>query len=121
MTSCLRKIVTPGIQPMLPQQKGVGGWKSFEHLFQVTSEPPHVLVVFQNRQPLDVLVCRDAFEPLEHLVAGDGQAAFCHPVLGKKSAPDGVSVEDTAGVPRADDSEVQRSFCGGFAFSLEDN
>src|SRR5437763_2756349 len=74
MTSCLGKIVAPSVQPVLPQQKGVRRWKSLERLLHLTSEALHILVVFQNRQPLDMLVGGHAFEPLEHLVAGDGQA-----------------------------------------------
>ena len=110
MTSRLRKIVTPGIQPVLPQQKGVGGWKSFEHLFQVTSEPPHVLVVFQNRQPLGVLVCGDAFEPLEHLVAGDGQAPLPRVRVRQHRAPDRMRMQNRPGLPDARQGDVQERF-----------
>ena len=74
MTSCLHKIVAPGVQPVLAQQKGVRCWKSLERPLHLTGEVLHILVVFQNRQPFGVLVRSHAFEPLEHLVAGDGQA-----------------------------------------------
>ena len=76
MTSCLRKIVAPRVQAVLPQQKGVRCWKSFERPLHLTSEALHILIVFQNRQPLGVLVRGHAFEPLEHLIAGDGQASL---------------------------------------------
>src|SRR5882672_9626190 len=72
MTSCLRKIVAPGVQAVLAQQKGVRCWKSLERHLHLTSEALHILVVFQNRQPLGVLVRGHAFEALEHLVTGDG-------------------------------------------------
>ena len=77
VTSCLRKIVTPSVQPVLPQQKGVRRWKSLERDFDQMSEALHVLIVLQYRQPFGVLVRRHALEPLEHLVAGDGQATVC--------------------------------------------
>ena len=71
MTSCLRKIGTPRVQPVLPQQKGVRRWKSLERHLDQMSEALHVLVVLQNRQPFSVLVRRHALESLEHLVTED--------------------------------------------------
>ena len=88
MTSGLRKIVTPSVQAVLPQQKGVRCWKSFERPLHLTSEALHILVVFQNRQPLGVLVRGHAFEPLEHLVAGDGQAPLPRMHVRQDRAPD---------------------------------
>src|SRR5438132_7812327 len=44
MTSCLRKIVAPSVQPVLPQQKGMRGRKSLESRLHLTNEPLLILI-----------------------------------------------------------------------------
>ena len=110
MTSCLRKIVAPGVQPVLPQQKGVRCWKSLERPLHLTGEALHILVVFQNRQPLGVLVRSHAFEPLEHLVAGDGQTPLPRMHIRQDRAPDRMCMQNRPGLADARQSDVQERF-----------
>lgn len=107
MPPCLGKIVAPSVQPVLPQQKGVHRWKSLERLLHLTSEALHILVVFQNRQPLGVLVGGHAFEALEHLVAGDGQTPLPRMHVRQDRAPDRMCMQNRPGVADARHRDVQ--------------
>jgi len=107
MTSCLRKVVAPCVQAVLPQQKGVRCWKSLERFLHLTSKPLHILVVFQNRQPLGVLVRSHAFEALEHLVAGDGQTPLPRMHIRQDRAPDRMCMQNRPGVTDARHGDVE--------------
>ena len=107
MTSCLRKIVAPGVQAVLSQKKGVRGWKSLERLRHLTSEALHILVVFQNRQPLGVLVRGHTFEALEHLVAGDGQTPVRRMHIRQDRAPDRMCMQNRPGVADPRNRDMQ--------------
>ena len=108
MTSCLRKIVTPCVQPVLPQQKGVRCWRPLERRLDQMREALHVLVVLQNRQPFGVLVRRHALEPFEHLVTGDRQATICRVHVRQDRAPDGMRVQYRPGAADACHGNVQQ-------------
>ncbi len=57
-----------------------------------------------------MLVGANALEPLEHLVALDGEAAAVAEPLGQQRAPDRVRVQHRAGAARANDLDVQERF-----------
>ena len=115
MASCLRKIVAPSVQPVLPQQKGVRRGKPLERRLDQMREALHVLVVLQNRQPLGVLVRRHALEPLQHLVAGDGQPSLGRMHVREDRAPDRMRMQNRRGAPAACDGHVQQRFGRGSA------
>ncbi len=70
----LRQRVTPGVEPVAPQQDRMGAVVPSQCVSDAAGETPHVLVVFQDWNPFPMLVGRDALEPLEHLVARRGRA-----------------------------------------------
>ena len=76
MPHSLRKRVAPSVQPVTPEQEAMTRRVLTQHALHLDGEPVHVLVVVEDRQPLPVLVRRDTFEPLEHLEALNGEAAF---------------------------------------------
>jgi len=107
VTSCLRKIVTPGVQAVLPQHEGMRRRKSLQRGLDRTAEAFHVLVVFQNRHPLGVLMCLHAFESLEHLIARERQTLMRRVQIRENRAPNGVRMQNCAGAADPGHREVQ--------------
>ncbi len=66
---------TPSIKPMLLQKKTVDA-RAFPQGFRNPfCQFNHVLRIFENRQPLAVFMCENAFQPFEHFVPFEGDTA----------------------------------------------
>src|SRR5438034_5023776 len=57
MPFCLGHVIAPGVESMSPEQESVCALVLCECLTDLISERRHGLSVFDNRQPLAVLVC----------------------------------------------------------------
>src|SRR5262249_4241489 len=76
MTDRMRQRLTPGVQPVPTQEKRMASWVFGEHLPHAAGQVPHILIILENRNPLLMLVCDDAFEPLQHLVACNSESTW---------------------------------------------
>ena len=90
-----------------------------ERLGDAAREPRHVLIVFENGNPLAVLVRRDTFKPLEHFIPLYAQTTFGRVRVGKNIAPYRMGVQHRAGSAKADDRKVQQGFSGRLASAFE--
>src|SRR5262245_49518845 len=90
----LTKIRAPGVQPVAADQEPVRAGLTGAHPADDARGPRHVLIVFDDGQPLAVLVRSYALEPLQHLVALDRQAARIAVPCREQRAPGRVRVEN---------------------------
>src|SRR5687767_10235911 len=76
VTPRLRQIVAPSVQPMPAQQEAVGRRPLLQDRFDAAGQRRDVLVVFEDRHPLAVLMRAHPFETLQHLETTQPQAAL---------------------------------------------
>ena len=81
-----------------------------ERRAHLTGKPLHFLVVLEDRNPLALLVRRDAVKTLQHLVAFDDETSGCHVTVGEKSAPDRMCVQHGASAASSHDLDVEQCF-----------
>src|ERR671931_577059 len=87
-----RQGAAPSVQPVAPQEERVAAGIVRQHATHLARQPDHVLIVFEDWNPLAMFVCGDARQSLEHFVALDGQTAFGGGAVGEDGAPDGMRV-----------------------------
>ena len=63
----------------------------------------HILAVFNDRQPLAMLVRADAIQAFQHLVALDEESALGHMIIRENRAPNRVRMQHGAGAGAAHD------------------
>ena len=112
MAGGLRKVFPPRVHPMPADEKSVNLRILLQHLRRFRTQRFHVLAVLDNRDPFPMLVCRDAVQPFQHLVAFDEKPALAHVIVRKNRAPHRMCVENRAGTPAVDDRRMQQRFGG---------
>src|SRR5215468_7639465 len=68
------QILSPCVQAVPPDQKAVYLRILANQSRHLTRERAHVLAVLDDRHPLPMLVCLDAFETFEHFIAFDEES-----------------------------------------------
>lgn len=113
--------LSPSIKPMTAEQNTVGFWVGVEGGGELGGKRGVVLRVFENGDAFEVRVGGDAGEALENLVSREGDVAKGGAAGGDEGVPDGVDVEDGAGVGAgAIEDEVEAGLGGGLACAGED-
>src|SRR2546426_10754396 len=115
---CLTEILAPTVEAMAPQQKSMSVWMLRQRPVDDPSQPCHVLVVFNNGQPLAMRVRLHALQPFQHLVTFNPYAALGRVKLRNYCAPDRVGMQHSASLTRTDDHQVQCCLSGRLPRSL---
>ena len=92
----LRQRLAPSVHSVAAKKECMARRMLDERLPHLAGKPLHVLVVFEDRNPLAVLVRRDAVETLQHLVAFDGETARRRVTVGEQRAPHRMRVQHGA-------------------------
>src|SRR5690348_9569270 len=102
----------PRVEAVALQQKRMRAGVGVEQRADTPREPPHVLVVRNDRHPFAMLVRADAIEALQHFEALERKPARVRVAIRKYGAPNGMGVQDGASTPGLDNREVERGFGG---------
>ena len=121
MAFCLTEILAPSVEAMAPQQKSMSIWMLRQRPVDDPSQPCHVLVVFNNGQPLAMPVRLHALQPFQHFVTFNPYTVLGCVKLRNYCAPDRVGMQHSASCTHTDHHQVQccfsgrlpRSFCHG--------
>src|SRR5262249_39907730 len=115
MTRSFGEVRAPGIEAVPPDQETVNLRGRIQHASDFRGKRFHVLTVFNNRYPLPVLMCFDAFQALEHFVTFKKETTGPNVIIRKYRTPHRMRVQDCPGSYSADDREMQQRFGGWFA------
>src|SRR5437868_8679719 len=87
----------PGVQAVPAEEERMGVAKSSQGLLDSAREPPHILVVLDDRNPLPMRVRCHAFEAFQHLIAVDRYAALRRVDIRQDRAPNRMRVQHGTG------------------------
>ena len=90
-----------------------------EEIFSLSRQCLQVLAVFQNRNPLTMLVRRNAAEAFQHFIALDEEPAIPAVKVRQRRAVQRMSVQDRASPPRADYGQMKECFGRWFAGAMQ--
>ena len=113
-------VPAPGVEAVPAQENTVAFRMVLQHQPKLRRKGRVVLRIFEDGDPLAMLVGRDAGESLQHLVALECESLLRGPSVGEQSACDGVRVQDGACAECLDDDEVKAGFGGWAAVAAED-
>src|SRR5262245_57115463 len=119
----LVQVSTPSVEPMATDEVSVAqGWIALiDPAADFLGQLWDVLCVFDDGDSFLVFVGRNAAETLEHLVAGDDEAALVVETVGKDRAPRRMRVKDGADVWQLlGEDAVKHRFGGGLAGIVAD-
>jgi hypothetical protein len=94
MALCLFEGRTPSVKPVPSQQEAMCPQVFRQSRLDYARQSGHVLIVFNDGQPLTMNVRPDSFETLEHLIAFNPQPMFSSTELRNDRAPDRVGVQN---------------------------
>jgi len=112
-------VPAPRVEAVSVQENTVALRMAFEDEAKLSRKGSVVLRIFEDGNPLPVLVGRDAGEPLEHFVALERQSFVGRPAVGEQSACNGMRVQDSACAEFLNDDEVKAGFGGRPAVAAE--
>src|SRR5438445_13326442 len=104
---CLTEILAPSVEAMAPQQKSMSIWMLGQRPVDDPSQPGHVLVVFNNGQPLAMCVRLHALQPFQHLVTFNPYTVLGCVKLRNYCAPDRVGMQYSASCTHTHEHQVQ--------------
>ena len=87
-------VSAPGVEAVLAQENTVALRMALQYEAKLSRKGRVVLRIFEDGDPLAMLVGRDAGESLEHFVAFECESLFRGPAVGEESACDGMRVQD---------------------------
>jgi len=94
MAPCLFERCTPGVKPVPSQQEGVCLRVFRQPCLDYAGQSGHVLIIFNDGQPLPMNVRPDSFKTLEHLIAFNPQPMFMSAELRNDRAPDRMGMQN---------------------------
>jgi len=84
---------TPSVKAVSAQKKSVNAWIFAQRFRSALRQLHHILRVFQNRQPLAVLVRSPALQTLQHFVTFERQPSLRRMSPGEYGTPHRVRVQ----------------------------
>ena len=114
-------VSAPCVEAMFTQENTVTRRMALQDEANLSRKGRVVLRIFEDGDPLAMLVGRDAGKSLEHFVAFECESLFRGPAVGEQSACDGMRVQDSACAKFLDDDEVKAGFGGRAAVAAEDS
>ena len=121
MTLRILDCATPGVEAVPAQEEAVNLRMPIEHATNFSSQPQHVLIIPDDRQPFAMRVRADAVEALQHFEAFDGDAFVVSVEIREYGAPNGMGVQDSLGAPCLHDFEMDQRLGRWAAASTADD